>query len=713
MQLLRRNFRILLFKFAFSATMLITFFSLSNLTADEGFWLLNDLPKKILKNKYDFIPKKEWIDHLMHSSVLFKNDYGSGSFSSSRGLVVTNHHIARSSIQSVSTKEHNYLDDGFYAPTDDQEIKLPGMEIDVLDSITDVTNKILSEIEEEMELNVAYAKRKATIAKIEKDNSDALGLKCEVIELYGGGKYDLYCYKTFTDVRLVLAPEIAMGKFGGDKDNFEYPRYQFDITFLRAYENDEPANTTDFLSWSSKGVSEGELTFMLGHPDRTNRMLTKSSLQFEQDVYIPLVLDLYVNREEVLKAYAKKGEEENRIVQNDLLNNQNSRKLFKGMREAFKNLKIVETADQREKDELKLANSIGLSNSYREVLAKISEVASKQTNWYKRTLLLEYGYAFFTNYFSFARDLVRTSYEDKKPNAEHLPEYRETNRKSLTNKLFAEKTTYKDLEIAKLTASLQLMAKTLGWTDPTVKKILQLKGYKALPEKRNRWLAVRAKELVDGTQLNDVNERKRLYNSSEEAIKDSKDSMIQLVLSIEDECRAIRKQYDTEVREARSQAYGELSKILFKLHGTENYPDGTSTLRFSFGTVEGYQDNGLPLEPWTTISGLFEHENKNGKKFPFLISKSWHDAQNELELTTPFNFISTHDTYSGNSGSPLVNRYGEFVGIHFDSNRYSLGNSYLYNDEKGRGINLNVRVILEALEKVYHADRLLSELTIR
>lgn len=666
---------------------------------DEGMWLFNDPPRKLLKTKYDFDPTDAWLAHVQQASVRF-NSGGSGSFVSADGLVMTNHHVGADALQKLSTSERDLLAKGFYARTPEEELKCVDLELNVLMSIEDVTGRVNAAVKAEMSPAEAEKARRAVMNTIEEESLRQTGLRSDVVTLYRGAIYHLYRYKKYTDVRLVFAPEQAIAFYGGDPDNFEYPRYDLDICFFRVYEEGRPARVSQYLKWSPNGAGEGELVFVSGHPGHTDRQDTVAHLEFLRDRVFPYSLDKIRRREVLLLTYSERSLENARRAKDDLFGIQNARKArlggLAGLQDpAVMNLKRSEEKSLRqsveERPELKRAAGAAWGN--------VADALRQWSPIYFQQDLLEQGGAFNTDLFFIARGLVRLTEESTKPNAERLREYRESNLDSLKQYLFSAAPIYADLETVKLADSLSMYMELAGADSELVRKVLDGKS----PQER-------AAQLVQGTRLADVDVRKRLVEGGVAAVKASDDPMIRLALLVDGPARKVRKTYEEKVEEPMRQAYAKIADARFAVLGTNTYPDATFTLRLAFGEVKGYQDEGKQLPAWTTIGGAFQDEKSHGSRDPFALPKSWHEHKDSLNLDTPLNFVATPDIIGGNSGSPVINRNAELVGIIFDGNLPSLVWDFVYTEQRGRAIAVDSRGILEALRNVYHADRVADAL---
>ena len=680
------------------AALIILMANISPLLGDEGMWLFNNPPKAHLKAKYNFEPTDAWLDHLQKASVRF-NSGGSGSFVSANGLVMTNHHVAADALQKMGTKDRNYYRDGFHAKAYAEESKCEAMELNVLMSIEDVTARVNASSKAGAKAEDSFSARRAVISEIEKESLDKTSLRSDVVTLYQGGAYHLYRFKKYTDVRLVFAPEQQIAFFGGDPDNFEYPRFDLDMAFFRVYENDKPAKIEHFLKWSKAGAKEDELVFVSGHPGKTNRLNTVDELQYFRDIGYPFLLNRLNRWEVLLNAFSGRSEENARQAKEFLFGVQNSRKARVG---GLGGLLDPELMARKQAYELKL----------KEAVAKDAKLADAKTAWDKVTAsekiraelikpytVLEGAAGFNCEIFGIARTLVRAAEEKPKKNQERLREFRDSALESMELQLFSEEPIYDEYEIVKLADGLSFMASILGYKHPIVVTSLAGKS----PQQR-------AAELVLGSKLKDVNERKRLYKEGTKAITASKDPILLLALAVDAESRKIRKRMELEVEEPKRQAYAEIAKVKFALEGTSTYPDATFTLRLAFGTVKGYEENGKKVPAETYYSGLYERSTEHMNKSPFDLPQRWIDKKGKLDMKVPLNFVCTADIIGGNSGSPVVNKDAEVVGLIFDGNIQSLVLDFAFTEEQGRAVSVHSQGMIEALRKVYEATNVADEL---
>jgi peptidase S46-like protein len=667
--------------------------------ADEGMWTFNNVPRAEIKKRYGFDVTDQWLTKVQLASVRFNNG-GSGSFVSPDGLVLTNHHIASDTLQKLSTPQKDYIKDGFYAPTRDKEARALDLELNVLVSIEDVTARVGAAIKPGLTGAEAAAARRAELAAIEKESTEKTGLRSDVVTLYQGGQYNLYRYKKYTDVRLVFAPEFAIAFFGGDPDNFTFPRYDLDMALFRVYENGKPIKTENYFKWSKTGAKAGELVFVSGHPGSTARLNTVAHLEYLRDTGIPFALKTLSREHALLEKYSALGEEQARRAKEDLFGIENSLKAYRGQLEGLQDKSLIEKKAKAE-DALRrqIAADPKKQKEYGDAWDNIAKGRKSLASYAREYSMIEGGTGFQSELFALARGLVRMAAESAKPNSERLPDYTDARRESLELALYSPAPIYLDIEKMKLADALAYLSEELGADNPTVKKILNGKSPEA-----------RAAELVDGTKLADPAYRKQIAAGGIKAIEESTDPMIVLARSIDPESRAMRKRYETEVQTSERASYGKIARALFETEGTKLYPDATFTLRLSYGAVKGYQENGKEVPPFTTFAGLYERATQHGNKFPFEVPPSWINKKSAVDLKTPFNFVSSNDIIGGNSGSPVFNKNAELVGLIFDGNIQSLVGNFVYDDAQNRAVSVDVRAMTEALRKIYGANEVADEL---
>jgi hypothetical protein len=664
--------------------------------ADEGMWLFNAFPKDRVQKEYGFLPTREWLDHLRLSSVRFRN--GSGSFVSPNGLTFTNHHIGADCIEKLATSGHDYLKTGFYAKTQAEEAKCPDLELDVLLGIDDVTAKVKAAAPPILSTADAGRAQRSAMSEIEKDCATSTGLRCDVVTLYSGEVYNLYKYKKYTDVRLVFAPEFDAAMFGGDPDNFTFPRYDFDVTFFRIYENDKPVHLDNYLHWSKVGVKDGDLIFVPGNPGGTDRLRTVAELQFLKNVDYPSRLANYKRRIAVLQTFGAESAENARIAQEGLFTLQNSQKVIKGRYDGLQDMAVLtqKNTAEREREKAYMDQHVGEPNPWE----AISNAMKINREIYDPLTYVERMRGFNSDLTTYARTLVRAAHEKSKPNGDRLREYRDSALPSLEQQLFSTAPIYKNLETATLVVGFAQMQEALGPEDAAVKAALNGKS----PEEAT-------KTLIAGTKLDDVAVRKQLYAGGRAAVDASTDPLIVLMRTVDPEARAVRRRYDDEVDAVVRRDGATIARARFAQTGFTQPPDATFTLRLSYGTVKGYEENGKTIPYFTTFSGAFQHAEEHGNQPPFNLADSWLKMKSKLNLQTPVNYVSTADIIGGNSGSPTVNQVGEVVGIVFDGNIESMVWDFYYDDRQARALSVDSRGIIEALRNIYGADALVDELT--
>ncbi|MDR1959813.1 MAG: S46 family peptidase [Planctomycetaceae bacterium] len=671
------------------------------LHAEEGMWLYTNLPTRDIKEKYNIDITPEWLEHLQKASVRFGKS-GSASFVSPDGLVMTNHHVGVGILEKLSTKEKDFVKNGFYAETREEEIKCPDVELNVLQKIEDVTPRVNAAVKgQNMSQELAEKNRRLVISEIESEAEKATGMKCTVSAFFEGGLYHLYYYRKYDDVRLVFAPESALGFFGGDPDNYEFPRYCLDVTFFRAYENNVPAKTEHYLKWSENGAAENELVFVSGHPGRTDRLKTVAHLKFLRDTVHPFTLEKIYRKEVISKAFGEQSEENMRRIHTDIFRWTNYRKRYNGILLGLQDQSFMAQKEKAEQElRWRTPKRAIHSRDSRDPWHKVEEVIDQWKSVYHRHDLLETGSGFNSQIFSYARQIVRLAQEQEKPDAERLKEYQGTAVDTVKQAIQAEMPLFQDIEILKLTDSLGLLTDKLGADTPLVKVVLDGKS----PLER-------ATELIQNTSLFDPESRKALMEGGLAAVNTSDDPMIQLVLLIDSSAREYRKIMEIEIDEPLQQAYGEISDIRFRTYGTSVYPDATFTLRLSYGQVKGYTEtDGSQIPAMTCYDGLYARADEHHQIEPFALPERWLNAKPKVRLQTPMNFLTTHDIVGGNSGSPMVNAKGEVVGLVFDGNINSLVLNFIYDDQLSRTVSVHSSAIMEALKSVYSAERLVREL---
>jgi len=684
----------------FSVLFLVLSFLINTLPtfADEGMWTFDNLPLKQWKERYNFEPSQEWIDNVRLASVRLEG--GSGSFVSPDGLIITNQHVASGQLGKLSTKERDLVKNGFYARTQAEELKTPDLEANVLISFENVTDRVQSAVKQGATDKDANAQRRAAITAIEKESADKTGLKSEVISFYSGGEYWLYRFKKYTDVRLVFAPEEQISAFGGDYDNFTYPRHDLDITFLRAYENGQPAKTPHYFKFSESGPSDGEFVIASGNPGSTARLLTVSQLRYQRDVGNPLQDKVWTLRRDILENYAKRGDEQRRQAAGGIRSFNNSLKRLKGQQEGLLNPRMFA---KKEAEEKALKDALGKKPELQKLYFPAWEQIEKAyVEMPKMANRLAFSNLSPSRLATIAQQLVRYSEEIKKPNDQRYPEFSEARLEGFKANLFSPAPIYPEMEEAGLTAWLEEAKATLGANDPFIKAAI---GDADVTEV--------VKRAVNETKLKDVNERKALLEGGADAIAKSTDPMISLAKRVEPIVRELRAWNEEKILSVEASAGEKIAKARFAAYGRTIAPDANFNLRVTYGRVKGYDEDTTLVPFKTTFYGLYDRAEGFGNTPPYQLTPRWLEGRDKVNLATPINFVYTADTIGGMSGSPVINRNAEFVGINFDSNLQKLSNRYWYIEEEegSRAVAVHSAGILEALRKLYDAGDLARELT--
>ena len=663
--------------------------------AEEGMWTFDNPPLKLLKEKYNFTPTQAWLDHLRLSSVRL-NDGGSGSFVSSDGLLLTNHHVARGQLQKNSTAEHDYLANGFYATSPDQEMKSPDLEVNVLVGMTDVTARVQGAARGISDDAQALKARETEIAAITKESKDKTGLRSDVVSFYQGGEYWLYTYKAYTDVRLVFAPEQQAAFYGGDPDNFTYPRYDLDMALFRVYDNGKPLHTDNFLKWSAKGAAPDELIFISGHPGSTERDDTVAELLLQRDVIGPAVTEYLQRRVASAQAFAAQGPEQARMVGSTIFGLQNSLKVYLGRKDALADPAILNKKQAEEADfRAKVSANPEWQKAYGDAWDKIAETEEKlkpevKGQFFRRT---------DSRLFGLAQTIVQYVAEIKKPDGERLPQFHEAGLGSLKFQLLSPAPVEIPTEKLYMKGALKLGEEKLGKNDAYLQAILQGGDIDKTVD-----------TLIDGTKLADPAVRKALLDGGEAAVAASTDPLIVAARRTDPIVRETNRRIRDTYGSVLTKEGEKLGKARFLVYGKDAYPDATFTLRLSYGTVKGFPYNGTIAPPITTFYGLYDRAASFGNKPPFDLTPKEVAAQSKLDLSTPLDFVSTGDIIGGNSGSPVVNRDGELVGLIFDGNIESLAGDFVYDGTKNRAVAVHSSGMIEGLRKLYGADTLADEL---
>ncbi len=665
--------------------------------AAEGMWTLDNLPKSQMQAEFGFTPTDAWVQKVMRSSVRLAGGC-SGSFISGDGLVLTNHHCIVGCIGDLSSADEDLMRDGFLAKSRADERQCPNFEINRLESISDVSGRISEATKGLSGEAFANAKRAAQSAiESECAGEDRNRVRCDVVDLYQGGVQHLYRYTRFQDVRLAFAPEFAAGFFGGDPDNFNFPRYNLDMGLLRVYEDGKPVELEDFFPLNPEGAAEGELVMITGHPGSTQRLLTVSQLEALRDKSLIDRLLSLAEMRGLLLQFGALGEEQARQAQNDLFGVENSFKALRGRQTTLNDPAVFE-AKRKEEESLKafVAADPKLSEEIGDPWSAIAEATRVSREIETAYNMLEGAGAFRTGYFGLARTLVRGADERAKPNAERLREFGEAGLPRVEQGLFAERPLYPDFEIVKLGWSLSKLREELGADHPVVRQVLGKDSPQQLAER-----------VIRGTKLGDVAVRRALWEGGVDAIAKSDDPMIALARAVDPAARELRARYEREVQAVTQQAAEKIARARFAQLGTGVYPDATFSLRLSYGAVQGWEWAGETVPAMTQIRGLYERATGSD---PYKLAPSWESSREKLDLDLPMNFVSTNDIIGGNSGSPVINAKAEVVGLVFDGNIHSLGGAFWYDARINRSVSVHSAVMIEALRKVYDADHLADEI---
>jgi hypothetical protein len=665
--------------------------------ADEGMWTFNNFPSAKVAQVYGFGPDQKWLDHVRLSSVRLARGC-SASIVSKNGLVMTNHHCAHACIEQLSTHERDFVATGFYAKEEKDEVKCPDMEADQLTAITDVTQRVKTAVagKDGQAFSDALKAIDADIAKECSGGSDAV--RCDVVELYHGGLYNLYKYRRYQDLRLVFAPEFAIAFFGGDPDNFEFPRYDLDVSFVRIYDHGKPLDSSaDYLPFARQDAKDGDLTFTSGNPGSTARLDTVAELEFARDVKIPDTIFYLAELRGILEEFSEQGPEQRRIADARLFYTENSYKALKGQFEALVDPALIKSRhDEEAVLKAKVEADPQMKADDGGAWDAIKAAIDHQKLIRDRYNVLEGSMGFDSELFKDARALVRWAAESKVPGPARLPEYTDANFPIIRQSILSTAPIYPEFEKTTLRFSMTLVQRLLGPDDPTVKMIFG-----------NRSPGDLATELVDKTSLKDPSVRKKLLDGGPAAIEASKDPMIEFARLVDPPARAVRKDLEDNVQAPLAKNEGLLAQARFKLYGTSVYPDATFTLRLSYGTAKGYDQKGGHVAPFTTMAGAYERATG---ATPFKLPETWIAAKPHLNLDQKLNFCTTNDIIGGNSGSPVVNKDAEIVGLIFDGNIQSLGGDFGYDGAVNRAVAVDQGAIREALKIVYHADRIVTEL---
>ncbi len=664
----------------------------SSLFAEEGMWTFDNPPLSQLKEKYNFIPNQNWLEHIRLSSLRI-NDGGSGSFVSPNGLLMTNHHVALSQIQKLSSEGFDIVKNGFYAPTKGEELKCKDLEINVLMEMHNVTDRVNSVVNEDMDLKEIESKKNSMFNDIRAEYEQKTGLRADKVDLYYGGEYWIYCYKKYTDIRLVFSPEYQAGFFGGAYDNFTYPRYNLDCTFLRAYEDGKPVKSENYLKWNTKGVNAGELVFMAGNPGTTKRLYTNDQLLDERDNSIPMIIESLEYTLQQLHKYAEASPENARRAQVNIMYLENSFKAYTGIYNGLNNKRLIKQHLYAETDmRTKVKANDDLDDLYGDAWEEISDLMEEKQEFYSKYFYHNLGR---TSLMRYAGELNAWAKETDKTID------KDANRiENLKRMILAPVPFYKDLEEVMLRSTLVVAAQNLDPDDTFLKSVLKGRS----PEEA-------AKEIIDGSKIGDVEYRRQLLSGNSSSIENSDDPFLKLYSEIKDLTKEEAHWYSENIQRPLAKYSELIAKARFAVYGRNVYPDANFTPRITYGTVKGYAMNGTLAPPFTTLYGLYDRALGFGNEGDFQLPERYVERKNKLDLSTPCNFVSTCDIIGGNSGSPTFNKRGEIVGLVFDGNMESLPGNFVYDYESNRALSVDARYMIEAFRKLYDANNLADELT--
>jgi hypothetical protein len=659
--------------------------------ADEGLWTFDNFPAAAVKAKYGVTIDQAWLDRVQHATIGLSTGC-SASVVSPDGLVLTNQHCILDCAQSLSTPQQDYIKSGFIATNRREERLCPGVQAEILTSISDVTNRINGAVGGNTGPEFVRS-RDAAIAAIEQEgcNGKTATLRCQVVTLYQGGQYKLYTYRKYSDVRLVFAPELATAFFGGDPDNFNFPRYDLECSFVRLYENGQPVNTPDHLRWSAAAPADGEPVFVAGDPSPTQRADTADQLSFIRNIQLPQTLLRYSELRGRLIRFKEEGPEQARVGTDELFNIENRYKLRYDQLLALNEPGFI---DAKHETDLALKVKVDADPKLKAIVgdpwSEIAQAEDVYAGIYAAYDLLESAPATGSDLYGWARTLVRSAAERQKPNSERLPGFTDGGLPLREKGVTDAKPVDPKLEQLELEFWLSKVREYLTVDAPQTKLMLG----KETPEELSARLA--------SSRLIDPAYRKQLWDGGQAAIDASDDPLIRYVAATDPAARAVRKSYEEQVAGLVERAQARLAKARFAVYGTSVAPDATLTPRLSYGKIAGWA-----APPFTYFKGLYERATGQP---PFQLTQRWIDAEPKLNPNTVFDIASTADIIPGNSGSPLINAKGEVIGAIFDGNRYMLSGFFAY-DSRFRAVSVSTAAITEALEKVYDDPALVKELT--
>lgn len=665
--------------------------------ADEGMWTYDNFPSDKVKAKYGVDINLKWLDTVRLASVRLSSGC-SASIVTKDALVLTNHHCVRGCAQNLSTDKIDYVKDGFAAAKQEDEKLCPGMQAEVLGGIYDVTPRVTEAAKGKTGQDFVKA-RDAEIAAVEKDGCAGKETlyRCQVVTLYQGGQYKLYIFRKYSDVRLVFAPEQQMAFFGGDPDNFNFPRYDLDCSFVRLYENGKPVATPDHLKWRVDPPKQGEPVFVSGNPGTTQRLLTAEQLETLRDVAQPDTLMLLSELRGRLIRFGEESPEHARISNEDLFSVENAFKAYRGQQEALVDPSLI-AAKHKFDSELraKVLKDKKLSAEIGDPWTETAKVQEDRKALYQAYSYMESRAGILSNLFGYGRSLVRAAEERAKPNGERLPEYTESRLPLLEKRVLDPEPVYPELEAQLLEFWLTKLREHLTADAPGTKTFLGKDSPEGLAAALSK------------SKLADPAFRKTLWDGGLEAVRASDDPMIRYVLATDDASRAIRKEYETRVSGPTDRAAEKIAKARFAVYGTSTYPDATFSPRISYGQVVGWTQNGVEVKPFTYLGGLWDRATGQD---PFALAPRWVDAKSKIDPGVVFNFTTDNDIVGGNSGSPVIDANAEVIGAAFDGNIQSLGGAFGFDEKLNRCVVVSTAAITEALSKIYNQPALVADLT--
>ncbi len=670
-------------------------FAASPAQADEGMWTFDAFPGERMRAAHGWAPDQPWLDRVRSASVRLTGGC-SASFVSNDGLILTNHHCVISCLQNLSTAENDLVANGFNPATRTEERTCPGQQAEVVTAITDVTARIRAAIGTATGEALVRARDAAIVAIEGESCTDRATQRCQVVTLYGGGQYKLYTYRKYSDVRIAWAPEFSAAFFGGDPDNFNFPRYALDASFLRAYENGRPVSIAAPLAWSNRAPVAGEITFVSGNPGSTSRLMTETQRAFQRELRLPTTLILFSEYRGRLLAAAAGNADRTREAADTLFGIENS---FKAQMGQFRSLNDREFAGELARAEADLRARAAADPAIGDPWSEIDRADAARRNLYLESIFLSQGGSSWSDLYGYARTLVRAAQERARPNAERLPEYADAALPMVERRLMGEVPVYPWLEELSLSFWLSKAREYLTADSPDVRLLLGQDSPEAL-----------AQRLVAGTRLADPAVRRQLWDGGLEAITASEDPMIRFVLAHDARAREIRAANEAAYDGPVTAAQSRLASARFAAYGDANYPDATFTLRLSYGTVQGWEERGRQVPHFTTMGGTFDRAT--GQE-PFIAPRGYVAARARINPETVYNFVTTNDIIGGNSGSPVIDRTGAVIGAAFDGNIHSLGGNFGYDGRMNRTVVVSTAAINEALRSIYPNAGILNELSTR